>query len=289
MSTIQHLLKPHERDLGGFTVKRLLPSLPKQAVGPFIFFDHMGPAVQAPGEGMDVRPHPHIGLATVTYLYEGEILHRDSLGSIQAIRPGDVNWMTAGHGIVHSERTPPAARDSGQTLHGLQTWFALPREYELTEPAFFHHSADSLPLLEWPGLRLRVVLGSAYGQRSPVQTFGDTLYVAGELDAGAVFEIPADHAERGVYLARGAIEIDGEAVMPGQLAVLQPGVNATVTAQAESRLMVLGGEPLDGPRYIWWNFVASSKERIEEAKLRWKSGGFPQVPGETEFIPLPEK
>ncbi|HEY9101577.1 pirin family protein [Chitinimonas sp.] len=289
MSSIQHLLKPHERDLGGFSVKRLLPSLPKQAVGPFIFFDHMGPADQAPGEGMDVRPHPHIGLATVTYLYEGEITHRDSLGYVQVIRPGDVNWMTAGHGVTHSERTPDEPRAHGQTIHGIQTWFALPKEYEDTDPGFWHHPASTLPLIEAPGLSLRVILGTAYGLTSPVHTYGDTLYVAGELDAGASFDIPAEHVERGVYLARGAIEIDGEALVPGQLAVLVPGKTVTVTAQADTRLLVLGGEPLDGPRFIWWNFVATTRERIEEAKQRWEEDRFPKVPGETERIPLPHK
>ncbi|WP_374357137.1 pirin family protein [Chitinimonas sp.] len=289
MSSIQHLLKPHERDLGGFSVKRLLPSLPKQAVGPFIFFDHMGPAVQGPGEGMDVRPHPHIGLATVTYLYEGEMLHRDSLGSVQRIRPGDVNWMTAGHGVVHSERTPDEVRAHGQTLHGIQTWFALPTADEEAEPAFYHHPAHTLPLLESPGLSLRVVLGRAYGKESPVKTYGDTLYVAGELEAGAQFEVPADHAERGVYIASGAVDIDGETVAAGYLAVLKPGVTAKVSANEATRLLVLGGDPLDGPRYVWWNFVASSKERIEAAKQRWAEGRFPPVPGETEFIPLPTR
>lgn len=289
MSSIQHLLKPHERDLGGFSVRRLLPSLPKQAVGPFIFFDHMGPASFAPGDGIDVRPHPHIGLATVTYLYEGEILHRDSLGSVQTIRPGDVNWMTAGHGVVHSERTSPELRESGQHLHGLQTWFALPLAHEDAEPGFWHHPASTLPLIEQPGLSLRVILGSAYGRTSPVHTYGDTLYVAGELKQGARFDIPPGHAERGVYVARGVVEIDGERVEAGQLAVLQPGVTVWVEALEEVRLLVLGGEPLDGPRYIWWNFVASSRERIEAAKLRWQEGRFPSVPGETDFIPLPSR
>ncbi|WP_269533411.1 pirin family protein [Chitinimonas sp. BJYL2] len=287
--SILHLLKPHEKDIGGFSVKRLLPSLPVQAVGPFIFFDHMGPAVFAPGQGMDVRPHPHIGLATVTYLYEGEIFHRDSLGNEQVIRPGDVNWMTAGHGVTHSERTPDDVRASGQRIHGIQTWFALPMKDEQAEPGFWHHPAASLPLIITPGVQLRVILGRAYGQLSPVHTYGDTLYVAGELEAGAQFEIPADHAERGVYLASGAIEIDGVALLPGQLAVLQPGVTVTVSAQQETRLLVLGGEPLDGPRFIWWNFVASRRELIEAAKQRWSEGGFPAVPGETEFIPLPAR
>lgn len=287
MSSILHLLKPHERDLGGFSVRRLLPSLPKQAVGPFIFFDHMGPADFAPGDGIDVRPHPHIGLATVTYLYEGEILHRDSLGSVQRIQPGDVNWMTAGHGVVHSERTPPELRERGQQLHGIQTWFALPLAHEDAEPGFWHHPASTLPLIEQPGLQLRVILGHAYGRQSPVHTYGDTLYVAGELDAGARFDIADEHAERGVYVARGAVSIDGERLEAGQLAVLRPGQTVWVEALEDTRLLVLGGEPLDGPRYIWWNFVASSRERIEAAKQRWQAGAFPAVPGETDFIPLP--
>jgi redox-sensitive bicupin YhaK (pirin superfamily) len=289
MSKILHVLKPHDRDLGGFSVRRLLPSLPKQAVGPFIFFDHMGPALQAAGSGMDVRPHPHIGLATVTYLYEGEILHRDSLGSVQVIRPGDVNWMTAGRGVVHSERTPDGTRARGQTLHGIQTWFALPKAYEEAEPAFFHHPAATLPLIEAPGLCLRVVAGRAYGLTSPVATFGDTLYVAGELEAGARFDVPAEHEERAVYVAEGSIELDGQTLERGQMAILAPGSMVDVSALADARLMLLGGAPLDGPRHIWWNFVASSKERIEEAKQRWAAGEFPKVPGETEFIPLPAK
>ncbi|PHV11538.1 pirin family protein [Chitinimonas sp. BJB300] len=289
MSSIQHLLKPHERDLGGFSVRRLLPGLPKQSVGPFIFFDHMGPASFAPGNGIDVRPHPHIGLATVTYLYEGEILHRDSLGNEQVIRPGDVNWMTAGHGVVHSERTPPGARQTGQQVHGIQTWFALPLAHEDAEPGFWHHPASSLPLIEQSALTLRVILGHAYGYTSPVHTYGDTLYVAGELDQHARFDIPADHAERGVYVARGAVEIDGERVEAGQLAVLQPGRLVWVEALEDVRLLVLGGEPLDGPRHLWWNFVASTPERIEAAKLRWQEDRFPSVPGEVERIPLPTR
>ncbi|MGQ5523751.1 pirin family protein [Chitinimonas sp. PSY-7] len=289
MSSIQHLLKPHERDLGGFSVRRLLPCLPKQSVGPFIFFDHMGPADFAAGTGIDVRPHPHIGLATVTYLYEGEILHRDSLGNEQIIRPGDVNWMTAGHGVVHSERTPPRPRQTGQQVHGIQTWFALPLAYEDAEPGFWHHPASSLPLIEQPDLTLRVILGRAYGHISPVHTYVDTLYVAGELERNARFDIPADHAERGVYIARGAVEIDGERVEAGQLAILKPGQAVWVEAMEDTRLLVLGGDPLDGPRYIWWNFVASTTEKIEAAKVRWKEERFPAVPGEVERIPLPER
>ena len=289
MSSIQHLLKPHARDLGGFAVRRVLPSLPKQAVGPFIFFDHMGPATLPPGEGMDVRPHPHIGLATVTYLFEGAILHRDSLGSVQAIRPGDINWMTAGRGVVHSERTPPEERASGQTIHGIQTWFALPQAYEDVEPGFWHHPAATLPVVEAPGLRLRILLGTAYGQTSPVHCYVDTLYVAGDMEAGARLDVPADHAERAVYLADGSVTIDGVTLSPGQMAILTPGAAVDVVAEADSLIMLLGGTPLDGDRYINWNFVASSKARIEEARQRWRDDRFPAVPGETERIPLPER
>lgn len=286
---IEYLFKPSERDLGGFPVRRLLPTLQKQAVGPFIFFDHMGPHEFAAGEGMDVRPHPHIGLATVTYLYEGEMEHRDSLGHVQTIRPGDVNWMTAGHGIVHSERSPAAARKAPQQIHGIQTWFALPKAFEETEPGFWHHPAESLPLLEEPGLALRVILGKAYGCTSPVHIYGDTLYVAGELSAGAAFEVAADHQERAVYIASGSVDLAGERLEAGQMAVLREGHRVEVTAQADTRLMLIGGEPLDGPRFIWWNFVASSREKIEAAKARWKADEFPRVPGETDWIPLPEK
>lgn len=286
---IEYLFKPSERDLGGFPVRRLLPTLQKQAVGPFIFFDHMGPHQFAAGEGMDVRPHPHIGLATVTYLYEGEMEHRDSLGNIQTIRPGDVNWMTAGHGIVHSERSPAAARAGVQPIHGIQTWFALPLAFEETEPGFWHHPARSLPVLEEPGLVLRVILGSAYGCTSPVATYGDTLYVAGELSEGAQFDIPPEHEERAVYIASGSAALAGEVLTAGQMAVLRTGATVTLTALADTRLMLIGGEPLDGPRFLWWNFVASSREKIEAAKARWQEGEFPKVPGETEWIPLPEK
>ncbi|WP_137939129.1 pirin family protein [Chitinivorax sp. B] len=289
MSSIQHLLKPHTRDLGGFTVRRLLPAFEKQAVGPFIFFDHMGPVTFAPGDGIDVRPHPHIGLATVTYLFEGEMLHRDSLGSEQVIRPGDVNWMTAGRGVVHSERTPLTARQNGQRLHGIQTWFALPQADEACEPAFFHHPAASLPLLTTPGLQLRIILGHAWGTQSPVTTFGDTLYAAADMLAGTRLDIPADHAERAIYVADGQISIHGEAVPTHHVAILQPGATITLQSDLDSRLLIFGGDPLDGHRHIWWNFVASSREQIEAAKQQWRDDLFPLVPGESERIPLPER
>ncbi|MEM5431992.1 pirin family protein [Cupriavidus oxalaticus] len=290
MSAIEHLLKPHVRDLGDFTVRRLLPAAATQTVGPFIFFDHMGPVQMPPGEGADVRPHPHIGLATVTYLFEGEIMHRDSLGSEQAIRPGDVNWMTAGHGIVHSERSPDSARADGARLHGIQTWVALPKSHETAEPSFFHHPAATLPRIEQPGVRMVVIAGDAFGKTSPVKVFSRTLYVAIELDAGASVEIPAEHAERGIYPVDGAVALDGEPLPAEHMVVLAPGQPATLMATAPSRVMLLGGDATDGRRFIYWNFVASSKEAIEAAARRWEDDQFPRVPGdERERIPLPAR
>jgi redox-sensitive bicupin YhaK (pirin superfamily) len=289
MSAIEHLLKPHIRDVGEFTVRRVLPAAAMQTVGPFIFFDHMGPVTMAPGTGANVRPHPHIGLATVTYLFDGAILHRDSLGSEQVIRPGDVNWMTAGSGITHSERSPQPERDAGPSLHGIQTWVALPKDHETTAPSFSHHPAATLPQLAQPGVRMVVIAGDAFGARSPVVVFGRTLYVAIEMDAGASLTIPPDHVERAIYPVDGQVALDGEAVPDATMAVLTPGVDVTLTAQATSRVMLLGGDPTDGHRFIFWNFVASSKEAIAEASARWENDEFPRVPGETERIPLPPR
>lgn len=289
MSAIEHLLKPHVRDLGDFTVRRLLPAAATQTVGPFIFFDHMGPVQMPAGAGADVRPHPHIGLATVTYLFDGEIVHRDSLGSEQIIRPGDVNWMTAGNGITHSERSPEHARKEGARLHGIQTWVALPKAHEQVAPSFFHHPADTLPRIERAGVRMTVIAGDAFGKESPVKVFSRTLYVAIELEAGASVEIPAEHAERGIYPVDGSVALDGEALLPEHLVVLVPGATATLSATAPSRVMLLGGDASDGHRFIYWNFVASSKEAIEEAAARWEADQFPHVPGETERIPLPPR
>jgi hypothetical protein len=258
-------------------------------VGPFIFFDHMGPAALAPGGGLDVRPHPHIGLATVTYLFDGEILHRDSLGSVQAIRPGDVNWMTAGRGIVHSERTPAHLRAAGGRVHGIQTWVALPRGHEEAAPAFAHHAAATLPVVELPGVTVRVVAGTAFGARSPVDVFSRTLYAAADLAPGASLVVQPEHEERAVYLAEGSASVADTALEPGQMAVLPPGGDVEIRAAAVSRIMLVGGAKMDGPRFIWWNFVASSRERIERAKADWREDRFPPVPGETERIPLPEK
>ncbi len=278
-----------ERDLGeGFMVRRVLPFAKRRLVGPFIFFDEMGPVVFAPGQGLDVRPHPHIGLATVTYLFDGEILHRDSLGSFQAIQPGAVNWMTAGRGIVHSERTPDVARRTGQRLHGIQTWIALPAAHEKHEPAFIHHSAERLPELSQGGVDLRVIAGQAFGLASPVEVFSPTLYVAIELREGATLEIPPDYLERAVYPVSGALEIDDCPCPAGVLQVFVPGRPITVRATKATSALLLGGDPLEGSRHIWWNFVASDPAMIERAKADWRAQRFDPVPGETEFIPLPE-
>ncbi len=289
MRPILHILRARPRDIGGFTVRRVLPAFQQQMVGPFIFVDHMGPIALAPGTGMDVRPHPHIGLATVTYLFEGEILHRDSIGSVQAVRPGDVNWMVAGRGIAHSERTPPELRAAGPRAHGLQTWVALPKAREEVAPSFAHHPAAVLPVVETPGATVRVIAGHAFGARSPVEVFTDTLYAAAELAPGASLRLPAEHAERGVYVVEGKVEIGGAIVEESQLAVLEEGAEVEIRAPVSATLMLLGGAKLDGPRFIWWNFVASSKERIERAKDDWRADRFARIPGETERIPLPDK
>jgi redox-sensitive bicupin YhaK (pirin superfamily) len=283
------ILKPHAKDLGGFTVRRLLPAFGRQTVGPFIFFDHFGPVLHPPGANTDVRPHPHIGLATVTYLLEGAMVHRDSVGSHQVILPGDVNWMTAGRGIVHSERARAEDRAAGHRMHGLQTWIALPQAHEDTAPAFAHHAKASLPLIEAPGATLRLIAGTAFGERSPVDTFGPMFYVAATLDAGASLDLPAEHEERAIYVVGGDVAVDGIAVPPFHMAVLQASGTAHMAAASDATVMWLGGAALDGPRLIWWNFVASSKERIEDAKARWRDGAFPPIDGETEFIPLPER
>ena len=288
-SAIRTLIQPRPRDLGGFSVRRVLPAAGTRMVGPFIFFDHMGPADFAPGTGIDVRPHPHIGLATVTYLYDGALLHRDSLGCVQSIEPGAVNWMTAGRGIVHSERTGEALRASGHRIHGIQSWIALPREAEECEPSFHHHDAESLPDFRLDDARLRVIAGHAFGQRSPVTVLSPTLYVDIRLEAGGTLTLPPEHEERAVYLAEGQASVGGSPLGAGQMAVLAPGATVRLAAIQDVRAMLLGGAALDGPRHLWWNLVSSSPERIERAKADWAAGRFPKVPGETEFIPLPER
>ncbi len=257
-------------------------------VGPFIFFDHLGPAQFAPGRGIDVRPHPHIALATVTYLFAGSLQHRDSLGSLRDIHPGDVNWMTAGRGIAHSERTPAAARASGAPIHGIQSWVALPDGHEDVDPDFAHHPAKDLPQRGLEGVDLAVIAGEAFGLRSPVATLWPTLYVDARMRATATLDVSDDHEERAVYVALGEIEIDGAPLGEGQMAVLTPGGRLSLRALRDARVMLLGGAKFPTPRFIWWNFVASSRERIEQAKQRWSLQQFPTVPGETEYIPLPK-
>ncbi|MCB9708804.1 MAG: pirin family protein [Myxococcales bacterium] len=278
------------RDLGGFAVRRALPSAVRRMVGPFIFFDQMGPAGFSPAQGIDVRPHPHIGLATVTYLFEGEIVHRDSLGSCQPIRPGDINWMTAGRGIVHSERTSKEHRDRGSRLHGLQLWVALPLAHEEVAPSFHHHPGPTLPEREHRGVTLRVLAGAAYGMTSPVETLSPLFYVDAAMAAETELEIPQEHEERAIYVVEGALRFGTDHAESGRMLVFAKDARVTLRATAPSRLVLLGGAPLDGERYIDWNLVSSSQERIEQAKTDWTEGRFPKVPGDdVEFIPLPEK
>jgi len=291
MSTIREaVIVPRTSDLGdGFEVRRVLPSEERRTVGPFVFFDQMGPTVLRVGAGLDVRPHPHIGLATVTYLLDGEILHRDSLGTVQPIRPGEVNWMTAGRGIVHSERTPPELRTAGTRLFGIQTWIGLPKDREEVEPAFVHHAESALPMLEGDGKHVRVIAGEFQGARSPLAVFSETLYADAALAAGARLEVPPDYRERAIYIAEGRIAIAGDPFEAGRMLVFSPGAAILVDAIGQARFLLLGGEPLDGPRHLWWNFVSSSVERIDQAKADWREGRFPEVPDESEFIPLPEE
>ncbi len=286
---IATIIEGRARDLGGFTVARLLPSAARRHIGPVVFFDHMGPAQFAPGEGIDVRPHPHIGLATVTYLFEGEIVHRDSLGAVQPIEPGAINWMTAGRGIVHSERTGAATRQAGSRLHGVQLWVALPQAHEETEPDFRHHPADSLPEIDVNGARVRVLVGNAYGVTSPVRTLSPFLYAEAWLPAGRELTLPAEQEERAAFVVAGSIVVRRCAHRVAANDRVRAGrVAPVLRAESDTRLMLVGGAPLDGERHLWWNFVSSSPERIERAKRDWAEGRFAPVPGETEFIPLPE-
>lgn len=290
--SLEAVVVTRARDLvEGFKVRRVLPSVRRRMVGPFIFLDQMGPEVLRAGRGLDVAPHPHIGLATVTYLFEGELLHRDSLGTVRQIRPGEVNWMTAGRGIAHSERTPPEARRVGSGLFGVQSWVALPSGGEESEPDFAHYGAEELPVVEGEGKRVRLVAGSLYGSRSPVRTTSEMFYADAALAPGAVLSLPPEHEERAAYVVEGTVELlpEREAYAAGQLLVFRPGAEVLLRGASSktARLMLLGGEPLEGPRHIWWNFVSSSPERIEQAKLDWREGRFAPVPGETERIPLP--
>ena len=285
---IELVIEGKHRALGGFEVNRILPSGQKRAVGPFVFYDHMGPVDLPPNvpRSTDVRPHPHIGLATVTYLFDGKITHRDSLGFRQVIVPGEVNWMTAGRGISHSERFEEM-RKAGGLLHGLQAWVGLPEADEEREPDFHHVGAADLPTSESRGVRWRIIAGRAFGAASPVKTFSPLFYVAMELEPGARGEIPDEPGERGIYVAKGTIELDGREFAPGHLIVLSPKAHGAIVAKTESQVMILGGEPL-GPRHVWWNFVSSRRERIEQAKADWKAGRIPLPVGDDkEFIPLP--
>jgi redox-sensitive bicupin YhaK (pirin superfamily) len=274
------IIEGRPRDLGGFEVRRVLPSRARQRVGPFIFFDHFGPVTFAAGHGMDVRPHPHIALATLTYLFEGEILHRDSLGSQQVIRPGDVNWMVAGRGIVHSERTPVEARARGGRLHGIQTWLALPRELEESAPRFEHHGTGSIPIVRRDGVELHVVAGTAYGATAPTGVLSATLYVAARLAAGASLAVDLGHEQRAVYVVAGTVLCGERPVAPGSMMVLPPGAERSLRASTAAQVLLIGGAPLAGERHLYWNFVSSSEERIERAKADWRDGRFPKVPGD---------
>ncbi len=289
-AAVAHVVVPRTVDLGDFQVHRALPSAQSRMVGPFIFFDHFGPAVFSAGNGVDVRPHPHIGLATVTYLFDGEIVHRDSLGNAMPIHPGAVNWMTAGSGIVHSERTAAERRRGGEPLHGLQLWVALPAKDEETAAAFAHTAAKDIPELSENGMTLRVVAGAFHGLRSPVAALWETLFAEARLKAGTVLPLETAHEERAVYAIDGEIDIGGVAFGPDKLLVLRPGDRIAVRAMRDAHVIVVGGAAMDGPRHIWWNFVSSRQDRIEAAKADWQAGRFPLVPGDsTEFIPLPER
>lgn len=287
MDSIAKLLDPELKDLGDVEVRRVLPHDALQMVGPFIFFDHFGPTTFSSGRGLDVRPHPHIGLATITYLFEGVILHRDSLNNVQEIRPGAVNWMTAGRGITHSERSPISTRNQDTRLHGIQTWVALPSEAEETEPWFHHYEDIELPEWNRDGVNFKLIAGEAYGHRSPVQTFSPVIYLDVRLSPESQFSLPTNRPELGIYSIEGKININGVSVEPHRLAVFSEKNSVDVSAQAQTRCIIIGGQPL-GTRYKWWNFVSSRRERIEQAKIEWREGQFLKVPKETEFIPLPE-
>ncbi|WP_336744439.1 pirin family protein [Aureimonas altamirensis] len=294
LDAIETLIVPRSRDLGGFEVRRALPAPKRQMVGPFIFFDQAGPAEFLTGQGVDVRPHPHIGLGTVTYLFRGDFHHRDSTGADQTIQPGELNWMVAGRGVTHSERTSAAARSGPNSLFGIQTWLALPERQEDMAPTFEHHGRGALPVIEDRGAQVRLILGSAYGQNAPATMYSQTFYADVKLDAGGLLPMPDDHEDRGIYIVEGSISIAGQEFEAGRMMVFRPGDRITVAGgDRGARLMILGGATLPGPRYIWWNFVASSQERIEEAKAEWRAQNWGKgrfdlpVDDRDEHIPLP--
>lgn len=280
-------IEGRETPLGGFSVRRVLPYREQRMVGPFIFFDHIGPATFENGQGIDVRPHPHIGLATITYLFDGGMMHRDSLGNELEITPGAVNWMTAGRGICHSERTPDKLRERQSNIHGIQLWVALPVSDEETEPSFSNYAKDDLPIIETDGVWLRLIAGEAFGQSSPVETFSPLYYAHTELKAGATLELPKEHKQHAIYVVNGALTIANQAVAQHHMHIINDGAG-TITAKENSTIMLIGGEPFPEERFIWWNFVSSRKERIMQAQEDWEQGRFPNVPGDEEFIPLPK-
>lgn len=286
-ASVQLRIEPREKSLGEFTVRRVLPAVARRMLGPFVFFDHMGPADFPPGKGIQVRPHPHIGLATITYLFEGEIIHRDDLGVVQAIQTGAVNLMTAGRGIVHSERAGDDLNELSH-LHGIQSWIALPVEDEEAEPSFLHYPASDLPEIDVNGVRVRVIMGTAFGHTSRVKTYSETLYLECRLPAGTEIEIPAVTGDLGAYSVEGEVQIEDGSFPGGVLAVAKDGESLRIQAKVDSRVMIIGGDNL-GERHLWWNFVSSSRERLEQAKDDWKEGRFGKVPGDDEFIPLPER
>ncbi|MCZ8186662.1 MAG: pirin family protein [Beijerinckiaceae bacterium] len=288
-AAIEQVIVPRVSDLGGFEVRRALPSIGRKMIGPFVFFDQMGPSEFLLGQGLDVRPHPHIGLSTVTYLFDGSIRHRDSLGVVKDITPGALNLMTAGRGVVHSERTSPEVRQSdARRLFGIQLWAALPAALEETDPAFIHHTEAELPRITGEGKRVRLIMGAAYGEESPVQFPHPSLYAEAILAPGAILPLDDDYPERAIYIVSGEIDIAGDVFRPGQLLVFKPGDRISILALGHARLMIIGGDAMDGRRHIWWNFVSSRKERIDQAKADWAAGRFDSVPGESEFIPLPK-
>lgn len=288
MTAVTALIDPRPRDIGDFEVRRVLPHAKRRAVGPFIFFDHMGPVEFGSGKAIDVRPHPHIGLATVTYLFDGAIMHRDSLGVEQLIEPGAVNWMVAGKGIVHSERTADEHRGITMNMEGIQVWVGLPTADEDSDPAFNHAGADELPVIERNGVTYRLIVGTAFGETAPVKVFSPIFYLHAEAPAGTQLTLPEEHEERALYVVNGAVTIDGESCETGQMAVLENECIPEIVAGIDSRVMLIGGAALEGRRHLWWNLVSSDPEKIEAAKARWKAGDFPSVPGDDEFIPLPE-
>ena len=287
-TSIETVIRPRERDLGDFTVRRVLPHGTRQMVGPFIFFDHMGPAEFPPGKGIDVRPHPHINLATVTYLFEGSLYHKDSVGGDQNIEPGAVNWMTAGRGITHSERSDDASRAAASRIHGIQSWLALPTEHEEVEPSFVHHPERTLPAWRDGELAMRIIAGEFGGRRSPVETLWPMFYADCDAEGAGTVELGTEFDDRAAYVAIGSIDVDGQHFGEGEMVIFSAGAPVRIEVAAGSRVMLLGGEPMPEPRHIWWNFVSSRLERIDQAKEDWVEWRFDRVPGDDEFIPLPE-